>query len=212
MHMSAEVSRVPSRPRTAESPSEPADIEACSVTYAVTPPISNEPQRGSAASDSAALAAAAAFPYDAAAPPHSAATAGEPPVHQPEASQLSGTAPRNINAPSKYRYQDTAVRAPTVDGLQAQGGSGSGAVPRNIYAPANAYQDTSVHGVAQAQGGGGSWGLHLDDTQSASGSRENQTDSFTSRLASCTSSVFPTAMAAAGGHNLCPKSFLSRKT
>ena len=175
-----ETSHAP-RPQTAASPSELIDIEACSVTYAVTPPISsNEPQCGSAASHSAALAAASASPRGAA-PLHSAVTAGKPPVHQPEASQSRGTAPRNINAANTCRYHDTAVRAPTtVDGgLQAQDGSGRG--------------------------------LNLDDTQSVSVSRENQTDSFSSRLASFTSTAISmTAAAAVGGHNTYPKSFISR--
>ena len=173
-----EDSRAP-KPRTAASISESIDIEACSITYAATPPISNEPNRGSAASHSAALAAAAATPHGAA-PPHSAATSSG--TH-PEASQFSITAPRNKYPPHMSHENIAAARGITVDGLQqAQGEGGSGRV------------------------------ITLDDLQSAGGSRENRTDSFTSRLASFTSAATPMTVAAAlGGHHFHSKSFTTRK-
>ena len=173
-----EDSRAP-KPRTAASISESIDIEACSITYAATPPISNEPNRGSAASHSAALAAAAATPHGTA-PPHSAATSSG--TH-PEASQFSITAPRNKYPPHMSHENIAAARGITVDGLQ------------------------------QAQGGGGRV-INLDDLQSAGRSREDRTDSFTSRLASFTSAATATpmtAVAALGGHTNYSKSFTSRK-
>ena len=111
-----------SRPRAAASLSGPVDIEACSTANAViTPPISNEPhqaRRGRAAPHSIPFVAAASSPYGAAAPPHSAATSNEP-----EASQCSITAPRNIYD-SEASHDNVAVaRSPTFDELQRAGGS-----------------------------------------------------------------------------------------
>ena len=114
-----EVSRSPSRPRTAACLPEPqVAIETCSITYAATPPISNEPHRGSAASLSIPLAAVAS-PHGSA-PPHSAATSE---IH-PEASHFSITGPRNIMASEAFRENAAAVaRGLSVEELQSAGGS-----------------------------------------------------------------------------------------
>lgn len=201
MHM--EISRAP-RQRAAASLSEPVpvDIEACSVTDAATPPISNEPPLGSAASHSAALPALTASPQGGSsfsAASHSAALAAL--VASPQDGGISAAS--RSAALATHGAADPPRSAATSN--EPQPDCGGSSPRRNIISSDARLENAAV----------GHRSLTIEALQSTEGgSRDQRTDSFTSRLASFSSGALPAAVAATaveGQQQGVSKSSTSRK-